>query len=351
MLLKRGKIQEYGGKNSMIRVNKFLSRNSYTHFIVVILFFILLVPQCVAADSPIPVKQIKPLFTITGSKASPLSLPSDVSVDEDGNIVSWNSGAEFIFGYAESEALGEPVTLIMPERYRDMHRDGMQRYKQTGVSKIIDTTMELHGLRKDATEIDIRFSLSTWDLDDEPHFCAIIHEITETNKLECQLEAMASKDGLTGLYNRATFDIRIIEELSRAKRYKQPISLMFLDIDYFNKVNDNYGHAAGDQVLKLVATILNKNMRETDFIARYDGEEFVSILPGTDINGAQLITDKLRELIESSNFHFREEAVNVTVSSGFAEIKENEEGEALFVRADKALYDAKAAGRDKTVPR
>ena len=122
--------------------------------------------------------------------------------------------------------------------------------------------------------------------------------------------------------------------------------LVVWDIDFFKKVNDNYGHAAGDQVLKLVASILNKNMRETDFIARYGGEEFVSILPATDLKAAELVTDKLREIIAASNFHFREEAVKVTVSAGFAEIKENEEGEALFVRADKALYKAKESGRN-----
>jgi len=87
-------------------------------------------------------------------------------------------------------------------------------------------------------------------------------------------------------------------------------------------------------------------MRETDFMARYGGEEFVSILPDTDLKGAQLMTDKLREIIASSNFHFRDEAVKVTVSSGFAEIKNNEEGEAIFVRADKALYKAKENGRN-----
>ena len=87
-------------------------------------------------------------------------------------------------------------------------------------------------------------------------------------------------------------------------------------------------------------------MRETDFIARYGGEEFVSILPATDIKAAQFVTDKLRELIATSNFHFRDEPVKVTVSAGFAEVKDNEEGEALFIRADKALYKAKESGRN-----
>ena len=171
----------------------------------------------------------------------------------------------------------------------------------------------------------------------------------EAEELKEQIEKerqQTLRDVLTGIPNRLAYDERLSTELANYRRNQDPFVLVVWDIDLFKKVNDNYGHAAGDQVLKLVASILNKNMREVDFIARYGGEEFVSILPSTDLKGAQLITDKLRELIASSKFHFRDEAVNITVSSGFAEIKNNEEGENLFIRADKALYKAKENGRN-----
>ena len=171
----------------------------------------------------------------------------------------------------------------------------------------------------------------------------------EAEELKEQIEKerkQTLRDVLTEIPNRLAYDERLSLELANYRRKQVPFVLVVWDIDFFKKVNDNYGHAAGDQVLKLVASILNKNMREIDFIARYGGEEFVSILPGTDLKGAQLLTDKLRKLIASSNFHFREEAVKVTVSSGFAEVKNNEEGEALFIRADKALYKAKENGRN-----
>lgn len=154
------------------------------------------------------------------------------------------------------------------------------------------------------------------------------------------------RDVLTGMSNRLAYDERLSVELANYRRNQNTFVLVIWDIDFFKKVNDNYGHAAGDQVLKLVSSILSKNMRETDFIARYGGEEFVSILPATDLKGAQLITDKLREIIASSEFHFREEDVNITVSSGFAEVKNDEKGEDLFIRADKALYKAKENGRN-----
>ena len=171
----------------------------------------------------------------------------------------------------------------------------------------------------------------------------------EAEELKEQIEKerlQTLRDVLTGIPNRLSYDDRLNLELANYRRNKNPFVLVVWDIDFFKKVNDNYGHAAGDQVLKLVATILNKNMRETDFIARYGGEEFVSILPATDIKAAQLVTDKLRETIEVSNFHFRDEAVNITVSAGFSEVKENESGEDLFIRADKALYRAKESGRN-----
>ena len=175
----------------------------------------------------------------------------------------------------------------------------------------------------------------------------------ETESLKEQIEKerqQTLRDVLTEIPNRLSYDERLNLELANYRRNKNPFVLVVWDIDFFKKVNDNYGHAAGDQVLKLVASILNKNMRETDFIARYGGEEFVSILPATDLKAAELVTDKLREIIAASNFHFREEAVKVTVSAGFAEVKENEEGEALFVRADKALYKAKESGRNNCQP-
>ena len=171
----------------------------------------------------------------------------------------------------------------------------------------------------------------------------------ESEALKEQIEKerqQTLRDVLTEIPNRLSYEERLNLELANFRRHNNPFVLVVWDIDLFKKVNDNYGHAAGDQVLKLVASILNKNMRETDFIARYGGEEFVSLLPAADLKAAQLVTDKLREVISESDFHFRDEAVSVTVSAGFAEVKENESGEDLFIRADKALYKAKESGRN-----
>jgi len=181
-----------------------------------------------------------------------------------------------------------------------------------------------------------------------------VHKMEEeTEELREQLEKereQTMRDALTEIPNRLAYDERLELSIATFKRNSIPFVLVVWDIDYFKKVNDQYGHSAGDQVLKLVASILSKNMREIDFIARYGGEEFVSILTVTNINNAQKITDKLRRIIEESNFHFRDEAVEVTISAGFAEIKKDESGESLFMRADKALYKAKENGRNNCQP-
>jgi len=175
----------------------------------------------------------------------------------------------------------------------------------------------------------------------------------ETEELREQLEKereQTMQDALTGIPNRMAYDERLELSVATFKRHSVPFVLVVWDIDYFKKVNDRYGHSAGDQVLKLVASILNKNMRDIDFLARYGGEEFVSILTVTNIKNAQKITDKLRHIIEESHFHFRDEAVEVTISAGFAEIKKDESAESLFMRADKALYQAKENGRNNCQP-
>jgi len=175
----------------------------------------------------------------------------------------------------------------------------------------------------------------------------------ETEELREQLEKereQTMQDALTGIPNRMAYDERLELSVATFKRHSVPFVLVVWDIDYFKKVNDRYGHSAGDQVLKLVASILNKNMRDIDFLARYGGEEFVSILTVTNLKNAQKITDKLRHIIEESHFHFRDEAVEVTISAGFAEIKKDESGESLFMRADKALYQAKENGRNNCQP-
>ena len=158
----------------------------------------------------------------------------------------------------------------------------------------------------------------------------------------------AVHDPLTGLYNRLAYDERIGQEFARTRRYKKPLSLAVLDIDRFKRINDSYGHKAGDKALKIIADRVRKNLRETDFLARYGGEEFVIVMPETGLDDGLVAVEKLRKDVSQSQFHYQGTAVNITVSVGLAELREDDSPETFFQRADAALYQAKESGRDRT---
>lgn len=168
----------------------------------------------------------------------------------------------------------------------------------------------------------------------------------ELETLNIELEALALHDGLTGLSNRRAFGHRISLEISRAARYGHPLSLLLLDVDAFKDYNDTYGHVAGDEVLRHLAQVMEAQGRETDFYARYGGEEFVVILPSTDAEGTLVVAERLRILVEEETWPGRP----VTISLGAATLQPSMQNEDEFIcAADRALYAAKNAGRNRSV--
>ncbi len=156
-------------------------------------------------------------------------------------------------------------------------------------------------------------------------------------------------DGLTGVYNRAVFNDRIVKEIKKAKRENRKLSFLMIDIDNFKKVNDTYGHQTGDMVLKILSNQIKKVMRDFDFLARYGGEEFAVILTDTNIKIAKEIAERIRKKIENTKFIYKGERIPVTVSIGCTELKSDDSEKTLVERADKALYEAKNSGRNKVV--
>ena len=159
----------------------------------------------------------------------------------------------------------------------------------------------------------------------------------------------AQIDTLTGIANRLGYDHRVAQEYARWKRFGNPLSLVVWDVDLFKRINDDYGHAAGDKALKTIATLLAEQVRETDYLARYGGEEFVLIMPGANSKAAKVVAEKLRKTVEDSGFHFKGKPVSITISAGISEFKKNDTTGSVFERADKALYAAKEGGRNKVV--
>lgn len=159
----------------------------------------------------------------------------------------------------------------------------------------------------------------------------------------------AMHDALTGLPNRESYQQRLEHEVQRMNRNQGKLSLVIGDVDLFKRINDSYGHLAGDKVLKITSRLLQKHLRNTDFIARFGGEEFVILMPGTSAQKAKKIAEKLRKKVEESPFNFKKEPVQITISFGVGEFNLNESADDVFARADKALYKAKDSGRNQVI--
>jgi diguanylate cyclase len=174
----------------------------------------------------------------------------------------------------------------------------------------------------------------------------------EAKRLHHQLQdeqRLSTIDTLTKIPNRAAYEKRVNEELHRLRRFSQPTCIAVWDVDHFKRINDTYGHRAGDRVLQAVAECFAERIRATDFVARYGGEEFVMILSGTQLIDATQFADRLRAAIAEIGFHFRGNPVSITVSSGVTAFLPNDSADGAFDRADKAMYRAKEAGRNRCV--
>ncbi len=168
----------------------------------------------------------------------------------------------------------------------------------------------------------------------------------ELSAAKKELEGLYVTDRLTNVYNRVKIDEIIEMELKKKKRYDHTFSVVLIDVDYFKLVNDTYGHLVGDTILKEFAAILNKNVRSTDYVGRWGGEEFIIVSPQTDQNGALSLAEHLRGKIEESDFTA---AGKKTASFGVAVCSEEDDITSLIDNADKALYRAKKGGRNQVV--
>jgi diguanylate cyclase (GGDEF)-like protein len=185
----------------------------------------------------------------------------------------------------------------------------------------------------------------------------IISTVLNNAYLYTKIQDLAITDGLTGLYTQSYFKERLKEEMRRARSNKVPLSVAVLDIDFFKKINDTYGHRSGDVILSQLAALLRGRFRETDLLSRYGGEEFGVIMLHTDDNEAKKVLEEIRTSIEKERFFlpiesYRPIQVKITVSIGFAGLENGSPAaveDELIKKADKALYEAKNSGRNLTV--
>ena len=170
----------------------------------------------------------------------------------------------------------------------------------------------------------------------------------ENSAIIRKMEELAITDGLTGLYNHRYFQEALQQEMERAERQKQNLTLLIMDIDHFKGFNDSFGHPAGDFILKSLATLLKKTARKIDVLARYGGEEFAALLPGIDKKNARKTAERWRKNVQRSSFKSGGQSFAITLSIGFATFPEDGTAKVeLIQKADRALYDAKENGRNQ----
>lgn len=169
--------------------------------------------------------------------------------------------------------------------------------------------------------------------------------------LQKQIEKLKEKsivDELTRILNRRGIMEILTREFARSQRFKNPLSVLMIDIDDFKKINDTYGHLVGDKVLQTIAFVLKNNLRATDAVGRYGGEEFLVILPETNIEAAEIVAEKLRKEVAKKAFKYKDQVFKITISIGAAQMKEEDTVESLIQRADEALYISKTSGKNRT---
>lgn len=225
------------------------------------------------------------------------------------------------------------------------------------VSKPVFTVVEgLHSIEKG--ELDKKVNIKSNDeLGELAHGFNVMAETImsrtkKMNELADELRQLSITDSLTGVFNHRHFYTLLNNEMERTKRYNRPLSLLFIDVDYFKDYNDINGHLAGDEVLKNIAKAIKANIRTTDYLCRYGGEEFTVILPESEKDEAKLAGEKIRGKVEEEYFPNEEKQPNgkITISIGVSNIPEDTNDlEDLVIKADNALYEAKARGRNLVV--
>lgn len=269
-------------------------------------------------------------------------------IDRAGVISSWNRGAEMITGYTRADVLGKDFEVLFPE---DSVRDGLPRRTLEFVRANRHSKDEQRRRRRTSGEFLAQSALDSVRAESGEllGFVEVFQDITEAKQREERLYERATRDPLTGVFNRGYFVEAATLEIERARRFSEPLSLLLLDVDHFKKVNDTHGHDIGDRVIVALTRALAAEVRKIDIIGRIGGEEFAVLLPRANKEPAAEIAQRLRRLLAQQRVSVgggRE--IGFTVSIGLASLRPGTRDLAELMRnADAALYQAKREGRNR----
>ena len=336
-----------------------------------------------AAHVPSGIEADRLLATIV--EAAPFAI---VVVGVDGRIGFVNRGAEALFGYSAAELLGMEVEALVPRLKRAAHRGARAAFLQRPTERPMANDRALSALRKDGSEVAVEVALKPIRLSGATFVLSIVVDVTARRALEDsvrhahdelelriaertaqlarineenerllrdleaktrELERLSLEDPLTGLSNRRDFDRHLDAWIRHSQRHGSALTLAMFDIDLFKEVNDRFGHACGDEVLKKVADLMRHECRAIDVIARYGGEEFALVFPDVGIDAAAGICERIRSEFEHFDWNRIAAGLALTISAGVAAWRNGQSGSDLLVLADRRLYAAKRAGRNRIV--
>lgn len=259
--------------------------------------------------------------------------------------INWcNKATSTLLGYSNEELIGKSTKslYVNMNRYEEV---GKEAYPRIQSGRTYRTQYEM--IRADGSTIWVDMNGEKMSGDGSTTLW-MFSDITKIKQLEAELQRQVSTDFLTGLGSRSWFMHEAAKELYRSFRYDHPLSLLMLDIDFFKRVNDKYGHQTGDIVLKMVADSFKTSLRDTDICGRMGGEEFAILLPETNAEKALEIANRLLASIAATEINLLDTKLQITVSIGLSALTSNQDSiDLLISKADKALYEAKNTGRNR----
>ncbi|WP_247875490.1 diguanylate cyclase [Azospirillum sp. TSH100] len=265
-------------------------------------------------------------------------------VDGSGSIQFFNPAATVLFGYAAEDVIGRTIDLLLPGQLSDQQDLG--RFASHGWGRQ-DAVRELVARHRSGVEFPVELTLGASHSGGESIYVGVLRDIRERKLQEERLWQLANLDPLTGLLNRRAFMERGAALLEEGWRLSRPVSVLMVDADHFKAVNDGFGHQAGDDVLRTLADILKSAVRGGDLIGRLGGEEFAIILPGADGADADRIAERLLADVRQAQVPVAGRMLAITVSIGISVTRRRSTLDDLLAAADRALYAAKTAGRDR----
>ena len=292
-----------------------------------------------------------------------------ISTDNDLKINYWNKGAEILYGWQEADVLGKLVDDVCGTEFME----GQQELAQQSLIKDKTWRGELKQKHRSGKEIWVDASVTLLE-DDSGNYVGgvtINHDVTERKLAEDELrrtkesieqinltlrraferEQLASRtDSLTGVFNRRYFFELLGYEFSASRRYERPLSLVMFDVDYLKKINDTYGHQVGDELLKKAANVVRGELRTSDVLARYGGDEFVILLSNSSEQDASMVLERIYRELKSTIISADHKKLGISISAGISSLQPDmEKADQLVMLADRALYVAKNSGRNRVV--